>query len=91
MKNNLKKKAQEAQENLLNIIEEVFRDTEGWIKKAPSYITNEAGLFKKLYTKGNHEMKEGQNHRLAQALINELLNRRRLKHKKDKGYQYIGN
>ena len=91
MRDNLKRKAQKAQEDLLDIVVEVFRNTEGWIEKAPSYITDEADLFKKLEAKGNHEMKKGQNHRLAQALINELLNRGKLEHKKDKGYRYIGN
>lgn len=91
MKEHLKEKAEKAQEDLLKVVLEVFKYKNNWVEKAPSYITDTLGLFKKLKKEGKHELTKGQTHRFAQGLINELLNRGQLEHKKEKGYKYIGN
>ena len=90
MTDHLKERAKKAQEELLEIVLEVLKAKNDWFKKAPSYITNELDLFKQLNTKGRHEFGGTENHRFAQGLINELINRGELEHKKDKGYRYIG-
>ena len=74
--------AQRAQEDLLEVVLKVFQSKNDWVEKGPSFITDRLNLFKKLRAEGKHEMKGQHAHVLAQGLINELLNRGELEHRK---------
>ena len=87
--------AQKAQKDLLNAVLCVFRENKNR-SFGPSDITREVGLFKglkqRIQKKWNFTGR--QNDRLAQALINELLNRDQIKRVRSYGrwigYQYKG-
>ena len=79
--NEYQKKAKKAQEELLDVVLAIFENRPRPVQPlGPARITKEAGLFKGL---NNGQ----QNDRIAQGLINELLNRELLK-KTDSGYKF---
>jgi len=73
----IKEKAQKAQQDLLDAIFKIFKDKPDHLF-GPADITKTAGLFKGLKDNKKHNLKGKQNDRIAQGLINELLNQDKL-------------